>query len=227
VKEKAMNHTTRERVHGALAVARALLASNRPLGRLCLAALAHSAREDWRRERVSLDTYRKEERIAAAEEVALAFEAAQLAKGFAVSAQELENAEAVVVPAAVERFPNAGHASPLAALDGEEPRRSSGAAVSGAAFEIRAEHRDDSRGRGAFVACDLRIGDHPLRVTRYPRGKGNTGVHVAHDSAFLFVGRYAALGRAMLAVVQDACGWCGSMQSRTAHPRGTCWARPA
>ena len=218
-----MNPTNQEKVHGALAVVRTLLATNRPLGRLCLAALACSARESWRRERVSLDPYRKDERIAEADEVALAFEAVQLAEGFEVSAQELENAEAVVAPAAVERWPNRGHGSRMAALDGQEdacPGR-------GAAFSVEAQYRDDSRGRGAYASCQVEIGPHSFRVTRYPKGKGKTGIAVAHDSAFLFVGRYAALGRAVLDAVRDACGWCGSVQGRASHPRGTCWARPA
>jgi hypothetical protein len=145
-----MNPTNRDKVHGALAVARALLVSNRPLGRLCLAALAHSAREHWRRERVSLDPYRRDERIAEVEEIALDFEAAQLAEGFEVSAQEIENAEVVVAPAAVERWPNRGHGSRMAALD---------------------EHASSHRGLGASFSVEARTGTTSEVAAHTPRAR--------------------------------------------------------
>lgn len=190
-----MNDSTRDQIVAAITIARQILRRNYPLGRLCIASMAHSARDSERTQGASHYNHlpANQGRHARLIKVAAVFESEQRAMGFAVGLGELEAAEAQVAPVPVERLANEGHGSNVALLSDDVPRT-----VEGASFGVRAEHRADSRWHGAYVNCSMRVGDHHWQVLRAPAGEGAEGIAAAHDAAALFVGRYAALGQEIL-----------------------------
>lgn len=175
-----------------LAAARRLLAAEPMLGRLFLAGAASQLRRYATEAATSpfREHPSNQTRAKLAGKWADAFEAEQRARGYGVGDAELATAEAAVEPEPVAIEPNAGHGAFLAAVyehRGEEHARAPH-------FEAQAAYRDDRRWKGAYVEVVISVGEAFLRFGRRVDDPG------AAEAAAALVGRWARVGRALLAL---------------------------